>query len=315
MQLAQLKQQQADAEALRSFDPSKFYQTPQQQSLANGAGPTLENLAKVPTLQPKFDQQAMVQAMLASQSPVLKQRGLEMLTKDETPVVVGNNLVTRSGKTVYSAPPDPNKMSREDELRLQSELRRDERKVMASLSASNRPPVDNKPPSGYRYAPNGDLQAIPGGPADLKTQAEAQRKADGSTDVDVALSSLRDAYGRLEKGGGITSTSKSSLENARASLSSSALGQGTGKLFGTANQSARNDIAMSRPALLAAMMKATGMSAKQMDSNAELKLWLSTATDPTLDVEANRKALDNIERKYLGGKKADTGASGNWKDL
>jgi hypothetical protein len=49
-------------------------------------------------------------------------------------------------------------------------------------------------------------------------------------------------------------------------------------------------------------MKATGMSAKQMDSNAELKLWLATATDPTLDVESNRKALDNIEKKYINHK-------------
>ena len=40
-----------------------------------------------------------------------------------------------------------------------------------------------------------------------------------------------------------------------------------------------------------------------MDSNVELKLWLSTATDPTLDVQSNRRALDKIEMKYLGGDK------------
>ena len=56
---------------------------------------------------------------------------------------------------------------------------------------------------------------------------------------------------------------------------------------------------MTRPALLAALMKATGMSAKQMDSNAELKLWLATATDPSLDVESNRRALAKIEQKYI----------------
>jgi len=139
----------------------------------------------------------------------------------------------------------------------------------------------------------------------------------------VSLATLRDAYNRLEKGGGITSTEKSGLENVGSALSSSALGQAAGKLTGSQNQSVRNDIAMSRPALLAALMKATGMSAKQMDSNAELKLWLSTATDPTLDVESNRRALDNIEKRYLGGGKPTApgapkpaaGASGGWKDL
>lgn len=159
----------------------------------------------------------------------------------------------------------------------------------------------NKAPPGYRYTEGGDLEFIPGGPADLKSQAERQRKAEGATDVETAVGGLRDAYDRLEKGGGITSTNKGALSNLQASASSSGLGQTMGRAFGTTNQSARNDIAMARPALLAALMKATGMSAKQMDSNAELKLWLSTATDPTLDVESNRKALNNIERKYLGG--------------
>jgi hypothetical protein len=49
---------------------------------------------------------------------------------------------------------------------------------------------------------------------------------------------------------------------------------------------------------MGAIMKATGMSAKQIDSNAELKLWLSTATDPTKSYEANIAALQNIENLY-----------------
>ncbi len=157
----------------------------------------------------------------------------------------------------------------------------------------------NKPPAGYRFKPDRSLEAIPGGPADLKAQATAQRAADGATDVDVAIGTLRDAYDRLEKGGGITSTKNEGMDNLPAAISSSGVGQAVGRMFGTQNQSARNDIAMARPALLAALMKATGMSAKQMDSNAELKLWLATATDPTLDVESNRRALANIEKKYL----------------
>jgi hypothetical protein len=161
-----------------------------------------------------------------------------------------------------------------------------------------------KAPSGFRFTPTGDLERIPGGPADIKSAAELQKKADGAGDVDVALGTLRDAYTRLEKGGGITSVNNAGFGNIFPSISSSPVGQATGRLFGTQNQSARNDIAMARPALLAALMKATGMSAKQMDSNAELKLWLSTATDPTLDVESNRRALDNIERKFLSGSKA-----------
>ena len=53
-----------------------------------------------------------------------------------------------------------------------------------------------------------------------------------------------------------------------------------------------------RPLLMQAIMKASGMSAKQMDSNAEMKLWLATATDPTLDVQANIAALDRLEGMF-----------------
>ena len=180
--------------------------------------------------------------------------------------------------------------------------------------------LDSKAPAGYSWGPVGSdgnptLVRIKGGPADLKATASEELKAAGATDVESAVTTLRDAYDRLEAGGGITSTKGGTLGNLGASASSSALGQGVGKMLGTQNQSARNDIAMTRPALLAALMKATGMSSKQMDSNAELKLWLATATDPTLDVESNRRALSAIERKYLGGATAPvTGATGSWGD-
>ena len=170
-----------------------------------------------------------------------------------------------------------------------------QKKMQQELSNAGRAPA------GYRYTQDGNMEVIPGGPADLKAQALDANKAAGAADVDLAVGTLRDAYDRLDQGGGITNTNKGTLDNLVAGASSSAPGQMVGKMLGTKNQSARNEIEMTRPALLAALMKATGMSAKQMDSNAELKLWMRTATDPTLDVQANRAALSKIEQKYLRG--------------
>ena len=176
-------------------------------------------------------------------------------------------------------------------------------------------PKTKPAPDGYRFTADGNMEFVPGGPADVKAGAIAQQKALGASDVDLALGTLRDAYDRLEKGGGITSTTNGMLDNLSASTSASGVGQTVGKMFGTDNQSARNDVAMTRPALLAALMKATGMSAKQMDSNAELKLWLATATDPTLDVQANRRALDKIEQKYIpGARQKPTPTGGGYQD-
>ena len=169
-----------------------------------------------------------------------------------------------------------------------------------------------KPPPGYRYTPNGDMEAIPGGPADQKQLSALG----GKETVSNIVGGLRDSYNQLSSAGGITDPSKGTLSNLAARASSSGLGQFVGGAVGSQNQSVRNSIAMTRPLLLQAIMKATGMSAKQMDSNTELKLYLSTATDPTLDIEANKRALDKIEQLYGGqspqAQPASTPAPGGW---
>ena len=60
-----------------------------------------------------------------------------------------------------------------------------------------------------------------------------------------------------------------------------------------------------------AVMKASGMNAKQMDSNAELKMWIATATDTKLDRSANEDALNRLDRMYglgLGSSKPNEAA-------
>ena len=151
-----------------------------------------------------------------------------------------------------------------------------------------------KPPMGYRFMPDGSLEAIKGGPADMKTQA----KVTGAGDVSTEIIKLKDSYDKLFKGGGITDPSLSGYKNLVAKASTTPLGQGFASTFGTQNATERDKISQSRPLLMGAIMRATGMSAKAIDSNAELKLWLATATDPTKSYEANIEALQNIENLY-----------------
>jgi len=151
-----------------------------------------------------------------------------------------------------------------------------------------------KAPMGYRFMSDGSLEPIKGGPADLKTQA----KSAGAGDVSLEIIKIKDSYDKLLEGGGITDPSLKIGSNIMGKISSSAAGQTLGSTFGTRNQTERDKIAQTRPLLMGAIMKATGMSAKQIDSNAELKLWLSTATDPNKSYEANIAALKNIEDLY-----------------
>jgi hypothetical protein len=154
-------------------------------------------------------------------------------------------------------------------------------------------------PMGYRMTKEGNLEPIPGGPADQK----AQTVDVGRQTVDTLATGLKAQYDILKESGGITSKNEGALSNIPAYLASSGAGQTAGKMFGTANQSARNTIAQSRPLLLQAIAKATGMSSKQMDSNTELQMYLKAATDPSLDYESNVYALEQLQSLYgIGGK-------------
>ena len=154
-----------------------------------------------------------------------------------------------------------------------------------------------KPQAGYRWKADGSLEFIPGGPADQK--AQAQKGGEGT--VGGVVADLRDKYTQLDAENGIVSTNNRMGTNLGAAFGASGVGQTLNGMFGTKTQSARDSIAMTRPLLLQSIMKATGMSAKQMDSNAELKLYLATATDPQKGLEANLEALDRIESLYGGG--------------
>ena len=156
-----------------------------------------------------------------------------------------------------------------------------------------------KAPAGFRWKPDGSMEYIPGGPADQK--AQLQKSGEGT--VGSVVADLRDKYNILNEEGGIVSDQNKAIPNIAARLGSTGLGQTLSGAVGTKAQSARDSIAMARPLLLQSIMKATGMSAKQMDSNAELKMYLATATDPTLGLEANMEALDRIESLYGGGTK------------
>lgn len=125
-----------------------------------------------------------------------------------------------------------------------------------------------------------------------------ETRGTGKSSVTDIVTTLRDAYGQLHKGGGIVDPKAGAIENIGNRVQSSSVGQFVGGAVGTRNQSLRNQIKQSRPLLLQAIRQATGMTGKQMDSNVELQLYLSAATDPELDIAANMEALDNLDRLY-----------------
>jgi hypothetical protein len=133
-------------------------------------------------------------------------------------------------------------------------------------------------------------------------QEKAQEKADVKTEAKKQLSDvvnqLKTSYDTLLEGGGITSTATGGRENIGAKMGTSAVGQFMGSALGTKNQEQRQIIEQTRPLLLNLIKEATGMSASQMNSNAEMQLYLKAATDPKLSYEANVTALKNLDKTF-----------------
>lgn len=124
----------------------------------------------------------------------------------------------------------------------------------------------------------------------------------GQATISELANKLNGLYDELDKGGGIVSTKMREGSNIGRALSGSYIGRATGHALGGENQRIRESIENTRPLLLQAIKSATGMSAKQMDSNVELKMYLMAATDPTKSLESNKEALATLVRLYgIGG--------------
>lgn len=140
-------------------------------------------------------------------------------------------------------------------------------------------------------------------------QAKAAEKANTKTEAKDQLTAtveqLKSKYDTLLQEGGIVSTQASGLQNIGARLSSSAAGRAIGGAVGTKTQEQRQAIEQTRPLLLNLIKNATGMSAQQMNSNAEMQMYLNAATNPDLSYEANMEALKNLDRLFGLGTAAD----------
>lgn len=132
------------------------------------------------------------------------------------------------------------------------------------------------------------------------TKAGKMKKA--QDDLNSLLDGMEMNYGTLKSSGGIVSTDNNPLENAMSSIRSNAyVGRPLGSFFGTNEESKRKEINSSRQSLLQAVMKATGMSAKSLDSNTELRVMLDSLGSPESDYESNIAIINRLRGLY-GGK-------------
>lgn len=197
------------------------------------------------------------------------------------------------------------RLSQQERLAAQAQLAQmqiEGRKEIAAITAANRPEkmMTVMGPEGEPVSmPQSQAVGMtPYTPALAKAAKEAKGKEGAKQQLNDTVTQLRGYYDDLKQGGGIVSQDQGSLGNIASRVQSSGVGQYAGGALGTKNQEARQKIEQTRPLLLNLIKNATGMSAQQMNSNAEMQLYLRAATDPTLSYEANVEALNNLDKLF-----------------
>jgi len=141
----------------------------------------------------------------------------------------------------------------------------------------------------------------------IKAQERADKIAEGKESLSDTVEVAKTLVSDLAKSGGMTSTSNGPLSNLITSLGTGTVGQVGGRVFGTANQAKRDQLNSVRLQLFNSVKEATGMSASQLNSNVELKTWLSSLGGADMTKEANEAILNNISNKFLKGMPKATG--------
>lgn len=128
---------------------------------------------------------------------------------------------------------------------------------------------------------------------------DVKKKELGQSQLGIALDTLRADINDLNSSGGIVNPENSAAANVLASVKQSAPGQFVQGMVGTKEQSVRNKIKSLEPVIINSIRQATGMSAKAMDSNAELLFY--RAAIKANDLPSQLAAIDNIIKIYGGG--------------
>ena len=123
----------------------------------------------------------------------------------------------------------------------------------------------------------------------------------GKTQLADDLYNLRASFTRLDELRAIPSTERNVVSNLMSAAGSSGIGQTFGRAGGSSEQVERDVINSARQRLISSIKNATGMSARSLDSNVELKTMLNSISDPSQSFQAAMRIIDDIENAYVKG--------------
>lgn len=126
----------------------------------------------------------------------------------------------------------------------------------------------------------------------------------GKQQLNSLLDETKFQIDSLNKLGALSSPKKDILDNTLSAIKNSTGGQIVGRITGTQEQTLRDNIKNLKPRILNGIMAATGMSAKQLDSNVELQTMMDSLGSMGQSVESQLEIIDNLQKTYLDSNKS-----------
>ena len=131
-----------------------------------------------------------------------------------------------------------------------------------------------------------------------ETEKTSKESTKAKNNFSTVIEEATDAYSNLYKKGGAVVGGQFSLGQVLASTNA---GQKFGEITGSEAQLFRNYLDSLAPKILLGIMASTGLSATQLNSNAELQLQLKSLGDPSKPIQSNIAALDTLDKMYGDG--------------
>jgi len=131
-----------------------------------------------------------------------------------------------------------------------------------------------------------------------ETEKTSEQSTKAKNNFSTVIEEATNAYSNLYKKGGAVVGGEFSLGQVLASTNA---GQKFGEITGSEAQLFRNYLDSLAPKILLGIMASTGLSATQLNSNAELQLQLKSLGDPSKPIQSNIAALDTLDKMYGDG--------------
>jgi hypothetical protein len=144
-------------------------------------------------------------------------------------------------------------------------------------------------------------------PAQMKAEKAAEEKKESQTRANSLLDEMDTNINILDKNKGITNPDRNVLSNTLSWAQNTGPGQLLGKMGGTTNQKARNNIESLATNLVLELKNVKGLGASQMNSNMELQRYLTAvAGGQNYDAQSLRDVVRRA-RDMLGTQQSGSG--------